>query len=131
MEKYYPGDNYIDWLAISLYSMQAPYEDEKTPFSAINQTMQRLQQMAPTKPVIIAEFGTDVHNPREPAAAWAKAALKDILGNRWPQLTGFGWWNETWPNGNDPANATDTRIQSDPALTAVFRNALKHQRIAP
>jgi len=131
MEKYYPGDDYIDWLAVSLYSMQAPFEDEPTPFSAINQTMQRLHKMAPTKPVIIAEFGTDVNNPREPAAAWAKAALNDITGNRWPQLIGFSWWNETWPNGDDPTNDTDTRIQSDPALTAVFRRALKHPRIVP
>ncbi len=129
MEKYYPGDDYIDWLGISLYSMQAPYETEPTAFAEIDSTMKRLHRMAPSKPVIIAEFGTDVHNPNEPAAAWATAALKQILSKRWPQLIGFSWWNETWPNGDDPKNATDTRIQSDPALTLVFRKALKHARV--
>jgi len=128
-ENYYPGDAYIDWLGVSLYSMLGPHEDELTPFSAIDNTMKRLHQMAPSKPVIIAEFGTDVNNPREPAAAWATAALKQILSNRWPQLIGFSWWNEQWPNGDNPENATDLRIQSDPALTQVFRKALKHPRI--
>ena len=130
MEKYYPSDAYIDWLGISLYSMQGPHEDERTPFSAVDKTVKRLTRMAPTKPFIIAEFGTDVHNPREPAAQWAESALKDILGNRWPQLIGFSWWNETWPNDDDPANDTDIRIQSSPALSSVFRRALKHPRVA-
>jgi len=56
--------------------------------------------------------------------------LKLILSGKWPDLIGFSWWNETWPNGDDPKDATDTRIQSDPALTQVFRRALKHPRIA-
>jgi len=129
MEKYYPGDEYIDWLGISLYSMQAPYETEPTAFAQIDQTMRRLHKMAPSKPVIIAEFGTDVNNPQEPAAEWASKALNLILSGKYPQLTGFSWWNETWPNGDDPAHNTDMRIQSDPALIQVFRKALKHPRV--
>jgi len=129
MEKYYPGDDYIDWLGVSLYSMQGPDETEPTAFAQIDSTLKRLHRMAPSKPVIIAEFGTDVHNPREPAAPWANKALNLILSGKYPQLIGFSWWNETWPNGDDPKNDTDTRIQSDPALTQVFRKALKHRRI--
>jgi hypothetical protein len=86
--------------------------------------------MAPAKPIIIAEFGTDVRNPLEPAAPWADAALTQLLSGKWPNIIGFSWWNETWPNGDDPATATDTRIASDPALIRVFRQALKHPRIA-
>ena len=129
MEKYYPGDDYIDWMGISLYSMQGPDEDEKTAFIAIDQTIKRLVKLAPTKPIIIAEFGTDVNNAREPAAAWADQALKHILSGRWPNLIGFSWWNETWPNGDDPKDATDTRIQSDGQLTKLFRRHLLNPKI--
>ncbi len=125
MEKYYPGDSYIDWLGISLYSMQAPFETEPTAFAEIRNTFARLNHMAAEKPVIIAEFGTDVHNPREPAAPWAKAALKLIYSRQLPNLIGFSWWNETWPNDDNPIHDTDTRLQSDKALTQVFRRYLK------
>lgn len=130
MENYYPGDSYIDWLAVSIYSMQSPIETEATPFKAIHPTMQRLTRLAPSKPVVIAEFGTDVRNPHEPAAQWADAAFKEILSGRWPNLIGFSWWNETWENDGTPANDTDMRVQSSPALAAVFRRALKSRRIA-
>ncbi len=130
LENYYPGDDYIDWTGISLYSMQAPFEDEPTAFAEITRTLARLRQLAPEKPVIIAEFGTDVHNPREPAAPWAARALDLILSGRYP-IIGFSWWNETWPNGDDPKDATDTRIASDPALRALFRKHLRDGRILP
>ena len=58
MENYYPGDDYIDWLGISLYSMQGPEETEPTAFANIDKPMRRLHKLAPSKPVIIAEFGT-------------------------------------------------------------------------
>ncbi len=129
MEKYYPGDDYIDWLGISLYSMQGPNEDEPTAFSEIDKTIHRLNKMAYAKPIIIAEFGTDVHNPHEPAAPWADKALRQILSGKWPNLIGFSWWNETWPNGDDPADATDTRIVSDPNLIKVFRRHLNNTKV--
>lgn len=130
MENYYPGDRYIDWLAVSIYSAQNPFTDENYPFTkSLALTMDRFAQMAPDKPVVIAEFGTDVRNPREPAAPWADKALTTILSGKYPQLIGFSWWNETWPNGDDPARATDLRVQSNPALTAIFRRHMRNKRI--
>ncbi|HHS89122.1 MAG TPA: beta-mannanase [Rhodobacteraceae bacterium] len=130
-EKYYPGDEYIDWLGVSIYSMQAPDETDRTPFSRVGNTIRRLSRMAPGKPVIIAEFATDVRNPREPAAVWADNALRLILSGKWPQLVGFSWWNETWQNDDDPANDSDMRVTSDPALAAVFRRRLSNSRVLP
>lgn len=129
MERYYPGNDVVDWLAVSVYSMQAPDEDWRTSFPAsFGQAYRRLTALAPGKPVIAAEFGTDVRNPREPAAAWADQALGAILSRRWPRVIGFSWWNETWENDDTPAHDTEMRIYSDPALTAVFR---KHLARAP
>ncbi|HHB81675.1 MAG TPA: beta-mannanase [Aliiroseovarius sp.] len=127
LERYYPGDDYIDWLAVSLYSAQDPQETWRTSFpGAFTKVYRRLTALAPGKPVVLAEFGTDVHNPREPAAPWADQALGQILSHRWPQLIGFSWWNETWENDDFPAHNTDMRVTSDPALAAVFRKHLAH-----
>lgn len=122
-ENYYPGDDYIDWLGVSLYSMLGPDEDEPTDFiEGMDAAYARLRRMAPGKPVILAEFGTDIRNPREPAAAWADRALGAIVGRRWPQLIGFSWWNETWPN--DDNTPTDLRVWKDADLARVFRQRL-------
>jgi len=130
MERYYPGDTYIDWLGVSVYSMQAPDETDRTSFpAAFNGAYRRLTAMAPGKPVIVAEFGTDVRNPREPAAAWADQALGQMLSRRWPRLAGFSWWNETWENDGAPAHDTDLRVQADPALAAIFRTRLARARL--
>ena len=125
-ENYYPGDDYIDWLAISIYSAQSPFDDYLIDFTkALPRLMKRFAKLAPDKPVIIAEFGSDVHHKKENAANWADAAMKMILSGRWPQLIGFNWWNETWPNGDNPNRATDLRVQSSPTLAKVMKNHLE------
>jgi len=130
-ENYYPGDGYIDWFGVSIYSMQSPDETERTRFSLVGRTIKRLARLAPEKPVIIAEFATDVHNPREPAGVWATSAFRLMLSGRWPQLVGFSWWNETWQNDDTATHDTDMRVQSDPALAAVFRHYLSDSRVLP
>lgn len=131
-ERYYPGDEYIDWLGVSIYSAQGPHEDWTVDFTqSLPEVMARFAQMAPAKPVIVAEFGTDVNNPSEPAGPWADAALSLMLSGRYPQLIGFNWWNETWPNGDTPADATDYRVASSPALTAALQRHLGNPRVQP
>jgi hypothetical protein len=83
----------------------------------------RLAKIAPSKPIIIAEFGCDFHNPHVNAAHWAKSALEDLLSNRWPAIIGFCWWNEGWQNDNRKKHDTDMIILHDVELTRVFREA--------
>ena len=124
-EHYYPGDDVIDWCGVSAYSMLRPDEDERTDFVAtFERAYGRLRRLAPRKPVIVAEFGTDIHNPLEPAAPWADRALAAITGGRWPGLIGFSWWNETWPN--DDNTPTDLRVWKDAELARVFRRRLRN-----
>ena len=131
MENYYPGDRFVDWLGISIYSTMNPYENYKVPFRRVGKTIQRLKKMAPKKPIILSEFGTDIRNPYEPAGPWAKGALIDLINNRWPEVIGFNWWNERWPNGDDPKRATDLRVKASPALRRIFRQKLANPRVAP
>ena len=81
----------------------------------------RLIQIAPNKPIIVAEFGCDLHNRHVDAASWAKSALEDLFSNRWPAIVGFCWWNEGWQNDNRKRHDTDMIILHDVDLTRVFR----------
>jgi hypothetical protein len=81
----------------------------------------RLTKLAPGKPVIIAEFGCDLHNRHVDVARWTRAALDDLFSKRWPAVVGFCWWNEGWQNDNRKKHDTDMIILHDGELTKLFR----------
>ena len=121
-ENYYPGDGYVDWVAVSAYGAQEPTEKWCGSFrDSLDAAYPRLVAMAPSKPLIVAELGVTSRNPLCDQAEWAAAALGDLTSLRWPAVIGFSWWNEQWQNDNKPAHDTDMRVQDNPDLAAVFQ----------
>jgi hypothetical protein len=123
-ENYYPGDDYVDWVAVSDYGPQQPADTEALPFDAqFDPCYQRLVALT-TKPIVVAEFGCTAGSPAAQPDQWAGAALDALLSQRWPNIIGFSWWNERWENDNKPAHDTTMRVQDIPALADVFRTKL-------
>jgi hypothetical protein len=131
VEKYYPGDAYVDWLGLSVYGAQEPKRSEAClPFAPrMKESHDRLHSLAPAKPIFLLEFGeTGGHpnagtNPQCKPAIWADSALHEMIDNHaYPALRGFSWWNETWEN--DDGSVTDMRLQSSSQLRDVFRSHL-------
>lgn len=125
MAAYYPGDAYIDWLALSAYGAQDSSDDGAQSFRELMDAgYPVLAKVSSKKPIIVAEMGTDVHNTVTSPAGWAKSALTDLFAKRWPRITGFCWWNERWANSEDPAEDSDFRIQDSSAVSRTFRDVL-------
>ncbi|MGH8101935.1 MAG: glycoside hydrolase family 26 protein, partial [Chthoniobacterales bacterium] len=122
-ENYFPGPDYCDWLGLSAYGPTTPTTRDGTESFRFKmaQAYPRLTKLAPGKPIIIAEFGCDLHNPHVDAARWAQHALEDLFANRWPAVIGFCWWNEGWQNDNHKKHDTDMIILHDVDLIRVFR----------
>lgn len=106
----YPGDNYVDWLALDGYNRLAnPWQD----FSAIAATtMTQLTNIAPGKPIMVAETGCNqTNNPTETKAQWFLNALTNYLPAVQPRIKAWVYFNSTnTSDGNDwritdPANA--------------------------
>ncbi len=123
-ENYFPGENYCDWLAMSAYGPLTPgTNDDADSFrSKVDPTYARLAALAPGKPIIVAEFGCDLHNRHVDAREWARAALDDLFSNRWPEIIGFCWWNEGWQNDDIKKHDTDMIVLHDQQLTEIFRD---------
>jgi hypothetical protein len=124
-ENYYPGDEWIDWVGVSVYGRQLPSDKNMVSFRyQMDWVYTRLQRLT-HKPVIVCEFGTidDSHQ-----AAWAKAALLDLLGGRWPKVIGFSWWNAAFRNDPVTGRWSNMRVQESPALQAVFRKYVGRDR---
>lgn len=130
LENYYPGDDCVDWLAVSAYGPLKPNdgEDAERLRDILDKVYPRLISLAPKKPLILAEFGCTRHHPDITAADWARDALNDLFSNRWPAICGFCWWNEAWPNDDNKKHDTDMVIMHDPALSEVFRDQLSASR---
>jgi hypothetical protein len=129
-ELYYPGDDYVDWIAVSAYGAQTPKEKWNAPFREMMDLWHlRSKTLAPDKPVIVAEFGVTAGNALVDPAAWAEEALTDLIEGRWPGVVGFSWWNERWENDNHPGHDTTMRVQDIPALADIFRRKLNDPRV--
>jgi len=56
-EYYYPGDQYIDWIGISAYSLMIPDDDYIEPEYLLEQADSLMRAVSTTKPFAILEFG--------------------------------------------------------------------------
>jgi hypothetical protein len=128
-EHYYPGDEWIDWVGVSVYGRQVPGDKYRPSFRyQMDWVYGRLRKLT-GKPVIVCEFGT-ITEPGQ--AAWAQAALTDLLAGRWPAVIGFSWWNAAFFNDPaDPKQRSNMRIQDSPELEAVFRSLAGEDKRVP
>jgi hypothetical protein len=126
-ENYFPGNNYCDWVALSAYGPLGPHAVDGTESFRfkVDRAYRRLTKVAAGKPVIIAEFGCDIHHRKVDVRDWAKNALEDLFSERWPEVIGFCWWNESWENDDTKKHDTDMIILHDKELIKVFREELK------
>jgi autotransporter-associated beta strand protein len=103
----YAGDNYVDWLALDGYNrLVNPWQD----FSAIAAaTMAQLTNIAPGKPIMVAETGCN-QNTNYSKSQWFLNALTNYLPSQ-PRIKAWVYFNSTnTSDGNDwritvPSNA--------------------------
>jgi Glycosyl hydrolase family 26 len=125
-ENYFPGEDYCDWVALSAYGPTTPTTNDAAESFRfkVDVAYPRLTNLAPNKPLIIAELGCDLHNPHVDVVRWTNAALDDLFSNRWPAIVGFCWWNEGWQNDDHKRHDTDMIILHNVDLTRLFRDEL-------
>ena len=121
---YYPGDDYIDIIGVSAYGALLPDSQDVKPFSyMMDRGYAAAKSIAPDKPVLIAEIGTDLNNPYYSPVNWTERAFITIIEEkRWPDVIGFVWWNAEWPN--DSNDNTSMRIERDAEMSEIFRRYL-------
>ena len=129
LENYFPGPEYCDWIGVSVYGPTTPImrDGMESFWFKMNKVYPRLTGLVPGKPIVVSEFGCDLHNSRIDATEWAKEALEDLFSDRWPAVIGFCWWNEGWQNDDDKKHDSDLIILHDSELTRIFRDEFSRQ----
>jgi autotransporter-associated beta strand protein len=114
----YPGDNYVDWLALDGYNRLAnPWQD----FSGIAATtMAQLTSVAAGKPIMVAETGCNqTNNPTETKAQWFLNVLTNYLPVVQPRIKAWVYFNST-----NTSDGNDWRITVPASAAAGYRQGI-------
>ena len=121
---YYPGDDYIDWIGVSLYGALHPgesYWDSFTEILTAGDAYLKVREISSRKPLAILEMGVTDHHPMGSKALWLKDAFARIQHNPYLNFRAVNYWHENWDN---QGNETSLRIDSSPEVLAAFRKAI-------
>jgi Glycosyl hydrolase family 26 len=113
----YPGAAYVDWTCVDVYNRNAPW----TSFDGLfDSTYTALEQLAPGKPMLIAEIGSTEDGGSK--AAWITGLLRNLSG-RYPLVRGLAWF-EKYGSGFDWPIETSTasrRAFADAIASPLYR----------
>lgn len=120
---YYPGDDYIDWLGISVYGAQTPasMRSSNPRFRDVMDGAYRRLTAVANKPIAVLEFGVIEH---EGKAQWIRSALADIASGRYPRLKGISWWHSDWKNSD--GSWSRMKIDSSSEAHAAYREGISN-----
>lgn len=106
---YYPGDAYVDYVAVDGFNFGNPWQSFDTVFAGALSQLQTYH-----KPIYILSMGT-VPDARK--AAWITDALT-VQIPKYPAISGWVWFNQNGADGN-------WLVNSDPASLVAFQTAVK------
>jgi hypothetical protein len=101
MDAYYPGDEYVDWVGVSLYT--EPYEHGNTSISSLGiSPVERLDELyslyADRKPIMISETAV-AHTNHKDGKVWTDWAamnldrLYSVMTKKYPRLKAITYFN--------------------------------------
>lgn len=112
---YYPGDEYVDWIGLSVFGAQLPNHEWLNFMSKLKNFESDINAVSTTKPLIISEFAViEDKNDGQKKAKWIKQALQSIEKGLFKRVKGISYWNSPgWLENGKASFKIDT---SDAAL---------------
>lgn len=126
---YYPGDDYIDWIGISVYGAF----DRGTTWNSFTEILDRaypeLSAISLKKPLAVFEFGVLEDPTQGNKTAWIQDALQSIENGRYSRIKAISYWNEQWndctvvclPGLNGVINL---KLDSSPKTVEVYKKII-------
>jgi hypothetical protein len=112
----YPGDDFVDYLALDGYNWGAKYNTWESFEQVFDSSYRAITQLS-RKPLLITEFGANQAGGDK--AAWLRHALAPSTLSRYPRIRAMVFFD----NNQDGA---DWRLSTSSASEAAVRNALNH-----
>jgi hypothetical protein len=120
MKEYYPGDDYIDWIGMSVYGSQKPGWEWKSFLSVFQSAYWQMEKISKTKPLAISEFGV-VEDPNSGnKAVWIKEAFETILSGMYPRIKAISYWHSSFDDHKGVIS--NMRVDSSPEVLKVYKD---------
>lgn len=123
VSQYYPGPDYVDWLAYSVYGKQFADDtnlDEKwVPFLPLLEwPYKELCALDPQKPVMLAEWGVGEYPADGSKPDFVHDALSSIQ-SKFPRIKAAVFWHERWQNAS--GEYSNLRANSSPESLKAYQ----------
>ncbi|MFD0528677.1 glycoside hydrolase family 26 protein [Kitasatospora arboriphila] len=116
LARYFPGDQYVDWIGMDGYS-----ESEKRADEVFDETYADLVSLS-QKPIFIGETGV---RPNVNKALWTVDFFRWIKAH--PRVVGFSWFQHS----DEEGGRYDWRFTTSPGSVKAFQDGLADQRLVP
>lgn len=120
----YPGDDYVDWVAIDGYNWGTADRGGWRSFSQVFATSYEKMTNLTSKPIRIGETASaeDPANPSDPSrkASWITDAYLSALPSRFPRVKAILWFNIDLER--------DWRVDSNPESLSAYRRAISEPK---
>lgn len=123
-EAMYPGDAYVDWLAVDIYNAgtEIDWGGWRDVDEAAGPSLRELHRLNPDKPLMIAE--TSSAEGGGDKAAWVRDMLE--LPSVYPRVRAIVWFHDDIRYRGE----TNWRVDSSARSLAAYREAARHPRYA-
>jgi hypothetical protein len=122
MSAYYPGDDYIDWIGISLYGSQAPGDDWTGFRDSLDAAYGEFCSVSAIKPLALLEFGVAEDRRSGDKALWIREALREIRSGRYDRIRAVSYWHECWEN--EDGSFSNLRLDSSSEALEAYRQEI-------
>lgn len=106
---YYPGDNYIDWIGVSVYGAQNKNQDWIS-FDEVYSPAYHQITAVTDKPIAIVEFGVSEGTNYEDKSLWLNSMFTSLQKNLYPNTKGISYWHSHWIE--DDGTVSNLRLDS-------------------
>ncbi len=124
MKNYYPGDDYIDWIGVSIYGALESSEPWRSFEEVLTENWEEIENISTeNKPVAIVEWGVMENPSAGNKAQWISDAFHSLTESSVyaGQIKAISYWNEAWENENEFVNL---RLDSSPESLESYRNRI-------
>ena len=122
LSAYYPGDDYIDWVGVSLYGESSTDYEWYTFKEAIDPVYNRLVRLFPTKPLMLPEWGVREWKDPSYKAKFYVDAL-ELLQTRYNRIKIAIIYHESWREERRDG-LMDLRINSSTEALEAYRDGI-------
>ena len=92
MADFYPGDSYVDWIALDGYNWAGADGSPWYSFEEVfGKSYDEILGVAPTKPLMISEFASDERGGSK--AQWIRD-IRTVVPTRFPKIKALIWFNK-------------------------------------